>query len=196
MSKGPWHEVPHVWTTESKFWSWIRSGLRSVWTSHPVKLEFIKKFRIKVKNPNPDARVAEVWGMRCVKCKGCFPLPVKKEVRLKIEAHTKEPFNYIEINHKEEAGSLKTKEDLAKFASNLLYVTFDDLESLCKKCHSATTYSMRMGISEDDAKLEKKAINIINTMGDKEFLRSVGLPIGSNAKARRKQIVDYLRITP
>lgn len=193
MANTPWQEAPEIWPTEAKFWSFVRSGMRQIWTSHPIKIAFVKKFRIKVKNPNPDARVPEVWGMQCSKCGGKFPMPVSKSVKLKIEAHTREPFNYIEINHKVEAGSLKTKDDLAKFASNLLFVVFDDLEPLCKKCHSTTTYAMRMGVSEEDAALEKKAIHIINTQGDKEFLRSLGLPVGSNAVSRRKQIIEYLR---
>lgn len=84
----PWTQAPHVWKTGSSYWSWVRSGLRSIWASSPIKLEYIKKFRIKVKNPNPDARVSEIWGMECSKCGGHFPMPVTKAVKLKIEAHS------------------------------------------------------------------------------------------------------------
>ncbi len=122
-------------------------------------------------------------------------MPVAKKLRLKIEEHTGKPFNYIEINHKVQAGSLKTKEDLGEFAGNLLFVTFDDLEAICKTCHSVVTYSQKSGMSEEDSAIEKQALFIVNKAkgNDKLWLTSKGITPASNAKLRRLQIVNKLK---
>lgn len=189
----PWEVKGVSFDTESKFWSFIRSGLRKVWARHEVKLRFIEKFRIKVPNPNPDGRVAEVWGMTCCKCNNNFPLPVSKKVKKKIEATTGKPFVYIEINHKTEAGVLKSKEDVGRFATNLLYVTFDDLEPMCTECHSIITYMSKEGVSEQEAIATKKAIQLEKSKQDKEWLISKGITPAKNAKLRREQIVEELK---
>lgn len=191
----PWQVKGVSFNTESKFWSFVRSGLRSAWSKHQVKLQFINTFRIKVDNPNPNGRVDKVWGMTCCKCGGEFCLPVPSKLRKKIEAATGEPFNYIEINHKTEAGSLKSKEDLGRFAANLLYVTFDDLEAVCKKCHSIITYMQKEGVDENEALLQKQAIVIIKKEkdNDKKWLIERGVKPKGNAKQRREQIIEELR---
>ncbi len=190
--KKPWEVEGVSFNTESKFWSFVRSGLRKVWSKHQVKLKFIEAYRIKVDNPNPDGRVEKVWGMTCAECGNDFPLPVKKDVKVKIEKHTGKPFNYIEINHKTEAGTLRSKEDIGRFASNLLYVTFDDLEAVCKDCHAILTYMQKEGVDKNIAKAEKEAILLLKEKRDIEWLVSKGLSPAKSQKDRRKQIVGCL----
>jgi len=189
----PWKVEGVSFNTESKFWSFVRSGLRKVWARHEVKLRFIEKFRKKVPNPNPNGRVAEVWGMTCCKCNHDFPMPVDKKLRKKIEEFNGVPFNYIEINHKTEAGSLKSKDDVGRFASNLLYVTFDDLEPMCKKCHDVLTYMQKEGVDESTAKATKEAIEIIKSKKDKEWLLEKGIDPASSGPKRREQIIEVLK---
>lgn len=191
MSK-PWEVKGVSFNTESKFWQFVRSGLRGVWSKHQVKLKFVEAYRKKVPNPNPDGRVATVWGMTCCKCGNDYCLPVKREVKKKIEDHTGVPFNYIEINHKTEAGSLKSKEDLGRFAANLLYVVFDDLEAICKSCHSIVTYMAKENVDETTAILTKKAIALEKSKEDKAFIINSGLTPARNAKERRKQLIELL----
>lgn len=187
----PWEQVPHIWPSESRFWSYVRGALREGWSSHPVKLEFIRQHRIKVPNPNPNGRNATVFGMKCNRCEGEFPMPVTRKVKARIEKLTGEDYNYIEINHKTEAGTLTSKSDLGRFASNLLYVSFKDLESLCKKCHSIVTYSQRYGVSEEEAEVEKKAIQVMKE-DEKQWLKERGVEPASNAKLRRAQVREVL----
>lgn len=188
----PWQVKGVSFNTESKFWSFVRSGLRKVWSRHQVKLKFIDTFRIKVTNPNPDGRVEKVWGMTCVECGQDHPMPVNKDVKKKIEKFTGKPFNYIEINHKTEAGSLKSKEDIGRFAANLLYVTFDDLEPMCKECHAVLTYMQKEGVDKKTATAEKQAIALCKDKADVEWLESKGLTPEKSSPKRRKQIVEYL----
>ena len=54
-------EMSHVWKTESAYYTWLRGSIRrAMWSKNPVKLEFIKRNRIKIPNPNPKGRVKEV----------------------------------------------------------------------------------------------------------------------------------------
>lgn len=188
----PWQIAGVKFNTESKFWSFVRSALRKAWENHEVKRKFIECFRIRVNNPNPDRRVETCWGMTCAKCNQDFPLPVKKSVKDKIVEHTQEPFNYIEINHKTEAGSLKCKEDVGRFAMNLLYVNFDDLEPICKVCHGIHTYSQAEGVSFEEAAIQKQAIEIMKEASGKTWLIEKGLTPTSSAPKRREQIVKEL----
>lgn len=192
ITNSPWTQTGVPWKSESQFWGFVRSALRQAWSKHPVKLSFIKEYRIRVPNPNPDGRNEYVWGMQCCSCGGKFCMPIAKKVRTKIEKATGVPFNYIEINHKTEAGSLKSKDDLGRFASNLLYVTFDDLEPQCKKCHSEITYASKEGVSLEEAVIHKQVIAIMKTKDEKNWLIERGVTPASSAPKRRKQVYEEL----
>ena len=189
----PWEVEGVPWKTEAAYWSWVRGILRQGWGRHPVKVEYVKKNRIRVNNPNPNRRVETTWGMKCRKCEGEFIMPVTREVRKRIEEGTGEELVVIEINHKTAASNLRCKEDLAEFASKLLFVNFDDLEPLCQTCHRIHTYSEKEGVSFEEAKAQKQAIEIIKKKEDRVFLESKGITAASNAKGRREQIVNYLK---
>ncbi len=193
----PWEYEGVSWKNEKQYWNWVRGVLRKGWGRHPVKLEFIKKYKKKIKpNTNPNGRNDWCWGMTCNMCKEDFPLPLSatKERKPKIlaayeELHGKPPV-FIEINHKNEAGSLQCKEDVERFAGNLLFVNFDDLESLCQNCHSIVSYSQKEGVSIEEARAHKKAIQIEKEKRVNETLVELGITPASNATKRRKQLVE------
>lgn len=190
----PW-EIPGLpWDTEAKFLSWIRGILRKGWSRHPVKLEYIKRNRIKVPNPNPNGRNETVWGMECAKCKGHFSLAVPIKTRNRIKKEHGFDVVTIEIDHKAQAGSLKSSEDIGSFAYRLFYVTFDDLQPLCQNCHSVVTLSQKLGLSEEQALAEKQAIAISKRPVSevKAWLEERNIVPASTTAARRKQIVEAL----
>lgn len=192
MSKHPWQVKGVPWKTESAYWSWVRGVLREGWSKHPVKIEFINKYRKQVPNPNPDGRKPTVWGMTCNNCKKDFPNNIDKKVKNKILDKYGIKVVTIEINHKNAASSLKSKKDLGNFASKLLYVTFDDLEPLCKPCHDIYSYMEKNNVTYKEAVIVKQAISICK--GDeKQWLISNGIEPESNAKKRRLQVEDKLR---
>ena len=49
-------EMSHVWKTESAFMSWLRGGIRRMWSKHPVRIEFMKQNRIRIPNPNKNGK--------------------------------------------------------------------------------------------------------------------------------------------
>lgn len=192
MCKHPWEVEGVPWKSESAYWSWVRGTLRKGWNVHPVKIQYINKHRKQIPNPNPNGRKPTVWGMTCTCCGNDFALHIPVKTKKQIKEKLGIDIVTIEINHKTAASSLKCKEDLADFAQRLFYVTFDDLEPLCKTCHDIYSYMDRWGISFEEAKLQKSAIAICK--GDeKAWLEEKGIKPESNAEKRRKQVEDYLR---
>ena len=53
-------EMSNVWKTESAFMSWLRGGIRRMWSKHPVRIEFMKQNRIRIPNPNKSGKAKEV----------------------------------------------------------------------------------------------------------------------------------------
>lgn len=137
----PW-KVPGVpWKTEAAFWSWVRGVLRSGWSKHPVKIEYINHHRKRIKNPKQNKRFPTVWGMECAVCK-------KDTVQ-----------SEIEIDHiSETSGKFTCLEDTKSYVEHLFLVDFSCLRAVCKPCHKIISYSQSKEISFEEAQAEKKAI--------------------------------------
>lgn len=100
----------------------------------------------------------------------------------------------VEVNHKKTCGAF-TWENVGEFVENLYHVKEDDLEILCKPCHSIVTLSERQGLSLEDAKIEKKTIAFAKNSAaiQKEKLRRVGIEPAKTATGRRDQAREYIR---
>jgi len=139
----PWEVYPDIWKTESAFMSWIRGGIRAgLWNKHPVKLEFIKKSRIKIPNTNPRSmkRFPEVWATKCAITGEIIPL------------------NKAEVDHKTGEHTLRNLDDIASFIKDIVLVTEDDLQIVSKDVHKIKTLAERKGITFEEAVIEKKVI--------------------------------------
>lgn len=173
-----WEIYPHIWKTESAFMSWIRGGIRrSLWNRHPVKLEFIKQNRVKIKNPNPKGKVDKVWGGVCA---------------LTGETHV---IANLEVDHQKGNHSLQTLKDVEQFISGIVNITLEDLQFVSKEAHKIKSYAEKNGVSFEEAKAEKTAIELIKKGVDKQFLIDHNVKaenIGSTQLKRRKQIVEIL----
>ena len=144
----PWEAYPEIWPTESMFMSWVRGGIRAgLWNQHPVKLEFLKKNRIKVPNNNPRSmkRFPEVWAAECA---------ITGEVI---------PLTQAEVDHKTGNHSLRSIEDIASFIKNIVLITDDDLQIVSKDVHKIKSYAEKEGITFEEAVIEKKVIAFGNT---------------------------------
>lgn len=139
----PWEAYPHIWKTESAFMSWLRGGIRGgLWNKHPVKLEFLKKSRIKIPNTNPRSmkRFPEVWATKCAITGEIIPL------------------NKAEVDHKTGEHTLRNLDDIARFIKDIVLVTDSDLQIVSKDVHKIKTLAERKGITFEDAVIEKKVI--------------------------------------
>lgn len=173
--KRPWVNYSHIWKSESEYMAFIRGGVRkAIWNRYPIKIEYTKANRKRIVNPNPKGKVATVWGGTCYLCDKDF---AQKD---------------LQVDHKEGHHSLKTMADIETFLTGLLFLTVDDLAFVCKPCHKAKSYSERMEIPFEEAKATKEAIQIEKAGVDKIVIEEAGAKPGSNAKIRRKQLVEIL----
>ncbi len=177
MIREPWKDFPLIWSSESKFIVWIRGGLRKLWSKHPIKLEYIKQFRKRIKNPNPKGKTDTVWGMTCEMC------------------NTDTVQSQIEIDHRGEQGKFTTMSEIEGYARHLFMISFEDIRAVCKKCHKAISLGQRRGISFEDAQLAKAVIEKCKLPIKKQvdILTKALYNDVSNTAKRKKAWEDLLR---
>lgn len=176
-SAKPWLEFPSIWKTQSAFMSWMRGGIRAgLWNKNPIKLEFLKEKRVRIKNPKPTGRTAEVWGQHCVLCDQDIPT------------------TEAQVDHISGKNSLKTLDDIQDFILSIATISKDDLQIVCKPCHKIKSHAEKEGISFEQARLEKQVISLCKNTAQWQntWLTERGCVPASNAPARRKQIKEVL----
>ncbi len=137
----PWQSLPHIWKSEASFLSWIRGGIRrSLWNRHPVKLEFLKKHRVRIPNPNPRGRVDTVWGGVCALTGEVLPL------------------NKLEVDHKIGEHSLRSVSDIQSFVEGIVFVTEDMLQFVSREAHKVKSYAEKHKMTFEQAMAIKQAI--------------------------------------
>lgn len=174
-----WEIHPTIWKTEAAYMSWLRGGIRrSLWNKSPVKMEFIRHNRIKIPNPNPRARVKEVWGGVCA---------------LTGEVHV---LSDLEVDHKIGNHSLRNLDDLLPFIKAIVMVSFDDLQFVSKKAHKIKSYAERMGISFDEARVIKEIIELQKSGKDTEKLLQLGVTNDNipSTKDKRRELLTKLML--
>ena len=160
-----------AWKTQSEFFSWLRGQFRRAWSRHPVRISY-KNSR---EYPAPPGYYGKA--KKLVDCESCL---------------TPTPKSYIEVDHIESAGSLRSLEDLFGFIQRLLIITWDDLRCLCKPCHEIITLAKKHNYSFEQAKLEKEVI-VFKKKSAKEqlyFLKAKGYTEEACSNAA-KRIISY-----
>lgn len=170
----PWIEHPNIWATKASFFSFLRGGIRrSLWNRSAIKLEFLKKNRKRIPNPNPKGKAAEVWGARCYICGNDYPL------------------NQINVDHVVGNHSLKEMSDIQSFIENIVCVSFDELALVCLPCHKCKSHAEKKGISFEAAVAEKEAIRLCKENKDVDWLEQRGI-IASTTKAKRRTQIEKI----
>ena len=102
--------------TEAAFWSMIRSALRqkSRWWKPIAECKKLARRISKSKNKR------QKWEYQCKKCKKWYKS------------------DQVNVDHIEQAGSLRTYDDLPKFVETL-FCEQENLQVLCKSCHDEKT---------------------------------------------------------
>ena len=103
--------------TESRYFGFIRSALRSAFNRYPPKYQ-AKKAACRPKKGHKR------FEYQCADCKKWFPN------------------NAVQVDHINPAGSLKTFEELPGFCERL-FCEPEDLQVLCKPCHQVKTNKER-----------------------------------------------------
>lgn len=168
----PWIEYPNIWKTEAAFMSWLRGGIRrSLWNRHPVKLEFIRKNRKQIPNPNPRGNKPTVWGGVCALTGAVCAL------------------KDLEVDHRTGNHSLRSLDDLQGFIEGIVLVRESDLQFVSKEAHKIKSYAEKQGITFEQAQAEKLAISLIKQKKDVTWLKERGIIPGKNQTIRRQQII-------
>ncbi len=177
--KEPWEQCPDVWKTKAAFFAWMRGQMRRAWSRHPVKVSYMANHRERVplgkktvKNPK-----GLVWGCQCEHCKQLF-----KQTE-------------CEVDHIDAAGSFKGWEDFEAWMHKLMHINWDSIRVVCKGCHTIISYAERMGMTFEEAKLEKKVIAFTHLKADPQIarLKVLGVTWCTNAEDRRAAYKKYLQ---
>ena len=159
---------------EKKLCTQIRSAIRQVWMKHPSKLALLYDKTI----PDMDDSTRTKWLIECECCKNTFKL------------------SDVEVNHRKGENTLKTLDDILPFATSILGISHEDLEILCKPCHSAYTYSERYNVTLEEAFKEKEVISKLKqtVAKQKAELKKLGFTPSetSNEDKRRECYRKYL----
>ena len=167
----PWEWYPEVWSSKSKFFTWLRGCLRNaVWNKSPIKIIY--------KNENCSKPPSDYTGK--AKTGAYCALSGVWEGKSKLE-----------VDHIEGNVSLLTEEDVLIFIKHLIPPP-NSLQLVTKEAHKIKSLSERQGVSYEQAEATKKAILIVKEKRDKEWLLSKGITPAKNQKQRREQIVEVL----
>jgi hypothetical protein len=182
MSTGrkPWLCEGSPWKTEAAFMNWIRGVLRKGWKVHPIKIEFINRFRKRIKNPNAKSakRFPECWGMTCDICKVDT-----------VQAD-------IQIDHRGDSGTFTKFSDAEEYMKHLFLIDYDSIRPLCTACHSVVSHAQNTGMTFEQAKIDKQVITL---MKDKKKALALLQQFQYNCKndvQRREALTEILAAHP
>jgi hypothetical protein len=118
-----------------------------------------------------------VWGGKCAECFGIFRQ------------------NELEVDHIQQASKKPLSNDIDGFLKALVFVTFDDLQLICKPCHKIKSYAEREGKSFCQAQAIKAAIADCKLPVSRQIklLQEVGFPdrLTTNQASRRKCFEEW-----
>ena len=134
--------------TESQYLAWIRSALRSKSLKWPPRAKALELARRPYKGTNK----LQKWEYMCAICGRWFKA---KEV--------------VVDHYPIAAGSILSVEDIGPFANNL-YCEVDNLRVLDKTCHDIHTLAEKLGITFEQARVEKEIIRLLKAENKKELL--------------------------
>lgn len=169
MKREPWETHPGIWKSKAAFFTYIRGGLRLIWSRYPAKLEW-KKTQM-VKPPAEYTGRAKSLG-KCSYCGEMFAA------------------SHLEVDHVAQAGACNSWESSGEFLQNLLD-TNGNWVLACKPCHKIKSYAERMGVNFQAALAEKKAIEYSKRPKEEvvAFCSKMGYNAASLSTAKKRRDV-------
>jgi hypothetical protein len=148
ISKEPWELYPHLWKSQPAFFTYLRGGIRLIWSRYPAKLDWKKK-QLTTERPEGYTGRGKSFG-KCHYCGGMFT------------------GSALEVDHVEQAGTCNSWETAFTFIKNLLDCN-DNWVLACKPCHKIKSYAEKEGLTFAEAAILKKVI-AIEKLGTKKVL--------------------------
>jgi len=140
--------------TESAFWSFIRSALRS----KSMRWKPIYDAANAATRPYKGSNKQQKKERQCAECGGWFKL------------------SETAVDHIEQCGSLKCADDLPAFVERL-FCESDGLRVLCHECHGYVTMCQMQGCTMEEAKAAKPFIEFskLKAIEQKKVLTQAGI---------------------
>lgn len=151
----------------------VRSAIRSAWMKSDVKLAYLYSKTI----PDMDDSTRTKWLVRCEICGKLFKL------------------TDVQIDHKLGNHSFTKVRDFENYFNNILMVGFDDLQILCEDDHLSKTLSEKLGITFEQAVLEREVIKLCKMKAAEidAWLKDHDVVCAKNPTARRNAIREVLK---
>jgi hypothetical protein len=171
----PWEKFPGLWKSQTAFFTYLRGQIRLTWSRFPAKLKW--KTAQMVKPPTGYTGRAKSLG-KCAYCGEMFAAST------------------LEVDHIDQAGECNSWETAAQFMRKLLDCN-DNWCLACKPCHKIKSFAERMGVSFEEARLQKLVIEFCKKPPTEvvEFCLQNGYNERSltNAAKRRDAVEEILR---
>lgn len=150
----------------------VRSAIRQAWMKSDVKLAYLYSKTI----PDMDDSTRTKWLVPCEICGKMFKL------------------TDVQIDHKLGNHSFTKVTDFENYFNNILMVGFDDLQILCEDDHLSKTLSEKLGISFQEAVLEREVIKVCKMKAAQidKWLGDRGVKVAKNPQARRDAVRQCL----
>lgn len=165
--------------SKAKYFTWLRSQLRSTWSDNPLRTEWKKA---QLRPVTPEERKAKLFHTstknvgQCYLCNEWF-------------AGSK-----LECDHLEESDGCYDFETAEEFLWHCAANPPENWALACKPCHKIKSHSDRKGISFEEAWIDKKVISICKpTGGSKKWLEERGVEPAKNEPIRKEQIRKLLK---
>lgn len=170
----PWEYPGSIWSTQAKYFSWLRGQFRRIWSRYPLKNSFVKERRYRIMSGS-----REVWGGKCECCGGEFKQSM------------------LQVDHGIPAGSLNEVVDIQGFIERLLLSNPDTWSLLCKPCHKIKTIAERKGCSYEEAIIAQKVAGFkkLKASGQRDLLYRFHVKPGKSSKDRVKQYEEIVKTT-
>lgn len=166
---------------ENEFIRIIRKAIDSAWMTASHKLVFLEDRVIADMDPTTRTK----WLLQCNICKGMFKL------------------DSVQVDHRIGEFECARREDFYQYILSRLDVGFDDLQILCIDnektghvgCHQVKTLGERLGLTFDEARIEKAVIKIMKMKASEidKFLADNGVTCAKNKDARRAAVREVLK---
>jgi len=169
----PWLET-RIWKTKAEFFKYIRGALRMQWKRYPLKIEFKNSRAISnfegsgVTNP----RVKKV--VQCDECKNWFAQSA------------------TEVDHLKPCGTIRDWETASTFMHNM-FCDKDNMSIVCVPCHALRTYSERMGMSMEDAIIEKQCVAFGKLSASEQSAKFIEIGLRPNEYSTKEKRRDAYR---
>jgi hypothetical protein len=180
--KEVWKTYPQIWKTKAQYFTWLRGGLRKLWSDYPARKEWK---RGQLRKVTPEERATRVFHPstknvgQCVFCKEWM-------AGSKLECD--------HLHSSQGCYDFETAQEFLWYCTNL---EGNDFQLACKPCHKIESYREKMGISFEEARVTKQAITWQkerNPEGEIEELMEYGYTKEecSNGPKRRALYIQHL----